>query len=151
MITLKEINESNWLKVAQLQITEEQKRFVAPAIGIMARAYAMREQNARAYAMADEKDIVGVLLVRDLDEEPACYDLQQFLIDCRFQNKGYGQQALKLIVDQLARENKYSRIDVCVKMDDASAIHIYKKKGFKDSGYISPESPDSYNLVYHFA
>ncbi len=42
MVSLQEIDENNCLTVAQLKITEEQKNFVAPAIGIMARAYAMR-------------------------------------------------------------------------------------------------------------
>lgn len=150
MITLKEIDESNWIIVAQLKTTEEQKHFVASALGIMARAYAMREQNARAYAITDKKNIVGILLVRDLDEEPACYDLQQFLIDYRYQNKGYGQQALRLIVEQLEREHRYDCIEVCVKITDIAAIHIYQKVGFVDSGYIAPDVPDSYNMVYHF-
>ena len=150
MITLKEIDENNWLRVAQLETTKEQKQFVASSVGIMARAYAMRGQNARAYAIAYEKNIVGVLLVRDLEEEPACYDLQQFLIDYRYQNKGYGKQALRLIIDQLEREHKYDCIEVCVKMNDAAAIHIYQKVGFTDSGYIDPGVPDSYNMIYRF-
>lgn len=48
--------------------------------------------------------IVGVALVRDLDEEPACYDLQQFMIDQHYQNKGYGAEALKLILEMLEAE-----------------------------------------------
>ena len=150
MITLKEIDENNWLRVAQLETTKEQKQFVASSVGIMARAYAMRAQNARAYAIAYEKNIVGVLLVRDLEEEPACYELQQLLIDYRCQNKGYGKQALKLIIDQLERERKYDCIELCVKMSDVAAIHTYKKVGFTDSGYIDPAVPDSYNMVYRF-
>ena len=150
MVTLNEIDENNWLMVAKLKTTEEQKQYVAPSVGIMARAYAMRAQNARAYAITHEENIVGILLVRDLDEEPACYELQQLLIDYRFQNKGYGQQALRLIIHQLKREGKYDCIELCVKMSDASAIHTYEKVGFTDSGYIDPEVPDSYNMVYRF-
>lgn len=151
MITLKEIDERNWTRVARLETTAEQKHFVASPLSIMARAYAMRKQNARAYAIADDEEIIGVLLVRDLDEEPACYDLQQFLIDYRFQNMGHGQQALRLIVDLLERERKYNCIEVCVKIADTAAIRIYQKIGFVNSGYIDPKAPDSYNMVYHFS
>jgi hypothetical protein len=84
MITLKEIDGRNRQMVARIETTAEQKHFVDSQLSIMARAYAMRKQNARAYAIADDEDIIGVLLVRGLDEEPACYDLQQFLNDYRF-------------------------------------------------------------------
>lgn len=150
MVKLVEIDENNWLKVSQLRVNEDQKHYVATSLGIMARAYAMRASNARAYAVSDDKDIVGVLMVRDLDEEPVCYELQQLLIDYRHQNKGYGQKALELIIEKLENENKYDCIEVCVKMEDISAIHLYKKNGFVDSGYIAPDVPDSYNLVYKF-
>ena len=40
MVLLKEVNESNWYELARLQTTEEQQKYVASAVGIMARAYA---------------------------------------------------------------------------------------------------------------
>ena len=45
--------------------------------------------------------------MKDMDEEPACYDLQQFMIDQHFQNKGYGTEALGLILSALSKERKY--------------------------------------------
>lgn len=142
------INENNWIKVANLKVTEEQKQYVAPAVGILARAYAMRSDNAEALAIVNGEDYVGLVLIRDLNDEPSCYDLQQFFIDQAFQNKGFGQLALKLILEKLALEKKYPRVDICVKRSDESAIHVYKKAGFVDSGYVSPDAPDSLNLVY---
>ena len=46
--------------------------------------------------------------------------------------------------------NKYDCAEVCVKMDDAQALHVYGKVGFVDTGYIDPDAPDSLNLVYRF-
>ena len=147
---LVEINESNWLEAASLKVSEQQKSFVASPIGILARGYIYRDCRAKVFAIKVQKQIVGLAMVRDLDEEPVCYDLQQFMIDSRFQQKGYGFQALQEILNLLSQERKYSCVEVCVKMADLPAIKLYKKVGFVDTGYIDEDVPDSYNLVYRF-
>ena len=87
MIALEDINENNWTKVALLSVSLEQQSFLDSPIGIIARGYVYRDCNAHVFAISSDDEIVGVAMVRNLDEEPACYDLQQFLIDQRFQNK----------------------------------------------------------------
>ena len=150
MIRLLDVTEENWLGVARLSVNEEQKNFVAPAIGILARGYVYRNCNSRIIVFADDDNIVGAALVRDLDEEPACYDLQEFMIDRRFQNKGYGTKALSLILELLAAERKYECVEVCVNKEDAPALHVYEKAGFVDTGYIDDDVPDCLNLMYYF-
>ncbi len=150
MLRLLEIYEENWLDVARLSVKEEQKNFVAPTIGIIARGYVYRNCNSRVIAFADGNRIVGVALVRDLDEEPICYDLQEFMIDKRFQNKGYGKEALGLVLKLLGDERKYESVEVCVKEKDSAALHVYQQAGFVDTGYIDENVPDCLNLVYHF-
>ena len=150
MITLKEINENNWLQVVSLKISEDQKEFVASPLGILARGYVYRNSRAKVFAISKEKDIVGMAMVRDLDEEPVCYELQQLLIDISFQGKGYGSSALEEILMLLKNEGKYPSVEVCVKKTDEAAIHVYEKAGFKDTGYIAEDVPDCYNLIYTF-
>lgn len=150
MIILKEVNESNWYEISKLQTTEKQKKYVSSSLGIMARAYAMRECRAKVYAIAHNDIYVGIAMVRDMNEEPVCYELQQFFIDFRYQNLGYGTKALKLIIEELEKERKYNNIEVCVKMEDVGAFHLYQKIGFIDTNYISPDVPDAYNLRYTF-
>lgn len=148
MVKLIEVNESNWLDVAALRVSENQQEFLASALGILARGYVYRSCNAKVIGIANEDQIIGVALVRDLDEFPACYDLQQFMIDERFQNQGYGTQALRLILAQLETEGKYSCVEVCVNKADAPALRVYKKLGFTDTGYIDDCVPDCLNLRY---
>ena len=150
MIRLLDVTEENWLEVARLSVNKEQKNFVAPAIGILARGYVYRNCNSRIIVFADDDNIVGAALVRDLDEEPACYDLQEFMIDRRFQNRGYGTKALSLILELLAAERKYECVEVCVNKEDAPALHVYEKAGFVDTGYIDDDAPDCLNLMYYF-
>ena len=85
-----------------------------------------------------------------MDEEPACYDLQHFMIDSRWQGKGYGMEALRLILAMVAEERKYDCVEVCVKRTDAAALRIYEKVGFEDTGYTDEDAPDCVNLMVHF-
>ena len=97
--------------------------------------------------IADGDTLVGLALVRDLDEEPACYDLQQFMIDARYQGRGYGTEALRLILKELQAERKYDCAEVCGKQTDAAALHVYETVGFVDTGYIDDDAPDCRNLM----
>ena len=150
MVHLIDIEESNWLAAARLTVLPEQRGYVADAVGIIARGYVYRECSARVWGIAVDDTLVGLAMVRNLDEEPACYDLQQLMIDARYQNRGYGTQALLLILEKLKNERKYDRVEVCVKRADAQALHVYEKAGFADTGYIDEDAPDCMNLMLNF-
>ena len=150
MLKLIEVNEANFLEAARLRVREEQRGFVDSALGILARGYAYRACRARVLGIEADGTLVGLALVKDLDEEPACYDLQQLMVDGRYQGRSYGTRALGLLLGELEKERKYPCVEVCVKREDAAALRVYEKLGFADSGYIDPEVPDSLNLVYRF-
>lgn len=141
------VTEDNWLDVASLAVKEYQKNYVAPAIGILARGYVYRDCNAKVYAFDQDGVIVGMALVREFTDEPLGYDLQQFMIDGQYQRKGYGTQALLLVLDELRKENHYDHVELCVKKADAEAIRLYEKCGFTDSGYVDEDLPDSMNMI----
>ena len=150
MLKLIEVNEQNWLDIRNLSVSDSQASFLDSAVGILARGYVYRNNRARVIGIAADETIVGIALVKDLDEEPACYDLQQFMIDRRYQGKGFGTEALRLILSELEKERKYDCIEVCVKKDDAAALRVYEKAGFVDTGYIDDDAPDCLNLMAHF-
>ena len=147
MIRLTEVTEDNWFEAASLTVKEEQKGYLAPPIGIIARGYVYRDCNARVYVIENDDVIVGIALTREFSDEPLGYDLQQFMIDQRWQGQGYGLAALKLILDELRKEGHYDHVEVCVKKNDAEAISLYEKCGFTDSGYIDEDAPDSVNMI----
>ena len=145
------VTEDNWMDVASLSVKEEQKKYVAPAIGILARGYVYRDCNAKIYAFENDGVIVGTALVREFTDEPLGYDLQQFMIDEKYQGKGYGSQALELILDELRKEGRYDHVELCVKKADAEAIRLYGKHGFADSGYVDEDLPDSLNMICYLS
>ncbi len=151
MLKLTEINEDNFFEARALSVADGQRGYLDSALGILARGYIYRAERARVFGIASDGALVGLALVKDLDEEPACYDLQQFMIDRRYQGKGYGSEALRLILAELAAERKYGCVEVCVKKDDAAALRVYEKAGFADSGYVDEDAPDSLNLTLHFS
>ena len=145
------VTEDNWMDVASLSVKEEQKGYVAPAIGILARGYVYRDCNVKIYVFENDGIIVGTALVREFTDEPLGYDLQQFMVDERYQGKGYGSRALQLILDELRIENHYDHVELCVKKADTEAIRLYEKQGFIDSGYIDEDLPDSLNMICYLS
>ena len=147
MIRLANIDETNFFAARALSLREDQRRFLDSPLGILARGYVYRNERARVLAVMDEGTVVGLLLVKDMDEEPACYDLQQFMIDSRFQGKGYGRAALALLLEDLRREGKYADAEVCVRRDNGAALSLFAGAGFLDTGYVDPDAPDCLNLM----
>ena len=150
MIRLTNVTEENWIHIAHLAVNDGQKAFLDQPIGIIARGYIYRNCNARVIGITNDGQMIGVALVKDLDEAPACYDLQQFMIDKHFQNKGFGTEALRLIIELLKEEGKYNCVEVCVNKMDIPALRVYEKTGFVDTGYIDADVPDHLNLMYYF-
>jgi capsular polysaccharide biosynthesis protein len=74
------------MKISQIIIRKAAKNVASP-IGISVRTYVFRNSNARVIGIQKENRIIGVLMVRNINREPKCYELQQFLIDIRYQNK----------------------------------------------------------------
>ena len=147
MISLGEITQENWLEAIRLQLAEEQLAFVANPMGVLARAYVYRDCRAQVWTIQEDGRVVGLAMVREFDDEPLGYELQQFIIDKREQGRGVGTAALGLVLDRLRQEGRWPTVEVCVKKADAPALRVYEKAGFVDSGYVDPEVPDALNLV----
>jgi len=86
-----------------------------------------------------------------MTEEPACYTIEQFLIDEKYQNQGFGKKALKLVMELLEKERKYEVVEICVKKTATQALKVYQDFGFSDTGYTDPNEPDSFILGYRFS
>lgn len=141
MITLEPIHEDDFLAAAAVRCCPDQQAYAASAPMILARAYAYRNQRAVCWGICQNERIVGLALVHDLQEEPACYHLQQFLIDAQAQGKDIGLRALRRIMQECSLEGKFPRMEVCVNRENIRAIRMFEKAGFHDSGYTDPDAP----------
>lgn len=149
-ISFGEITEDNWTEAAKIEHREDQGNFVADGLEIIALAYVNREKKARCRAIYADDEMVGLLLVEELVEEPSCYHLHEFLIDQNHQHKGYGTAALKKLQRSLAIEQKFPRIEVCAHKDNTNAKACYEKAGFVKTDYIDESCPWNVMYVYTF-
>ena len=127
MIHLVDIDPGNWR--LKLEVAESQKHYVANSSVMLARAYAYREQRSRAFVIYDDETPVGMGLYYDLPDLD-CYDLSQIFIDERYQGRGYGRAATKLILDAMKQDGKYNNVDLCYIEGNDAAKKLYESFGF---------------------
>ena len=131
MIHLEDITPDNWRE--ELKVSKEQERYVSDAMKILARAYAFRNQRSYACIIYEEGEPIGMALYYDCDELQA-YDFSQLFIDERYQGRGFGKEAAKLILDRMKRDGKYSEVVLCYIEGNKAAKELYEKLGFYHTG-----------------
>jgi diamine N-acetyltransferase len=130
MIHLVEIGPDNWR--LGLQVAEDQRRFVSDEFRLLARAYAYREQRSRAFLVYDDRMPVGMGLYHDIPEME-CYDFSQLFIDARYQGRGYGAMATRLVLDEMKRDGRYRRVILCYIEGNDAARKLYEQFGFVET------------------
>lgn len=129
MIRLVDIDPGNWR--LELKVAESQKTHVADSMTLLARAYAYREQRSRAFVIYDDEIPVGMGLYYDLPELDS-YDISQLFIDQRYQSRGYGKAATKLVLDTLKQDGKYRKAALCYIEGNDAARKLYERFGFTE-------------------
>ncbi len=130
MIRLENINESNWR--IPLSVSEAQKQFVANSSTILARAYAYREARSRAFLVVAGGIAVGMGLYHD-DSEMDAYIFSELFIDQRYQGKGYGKAATRLVLDGLRQDGRFRKVVLCYIEGNEAAKNLYEGFGFVET------------------
>lgn len=112
-----------------MKVAESQKHYVSDSYALLARAYAYREQRSRAFVIYDDETPVGMGMYHDCPDLDA-FDLSQFFIDERYQGKGYGKTATKLVLDAMKQDGKYSKVVLCYIEGNDAAKKLYEDFGF---------------------
>lgn len=131
MIRLEEITPNNWR--LGLEVAEDQKNFVSNETKILARAYAYRNFRSNAFIIYNGDTPVGMALYYDC-EPLNSYDFSQLLIDKRYQGKGYGKEAARLIIDRMIKDGRYDKIVLCIIEGNERAKKLYEALGFTLTG-----------------
>ena len=133
MVLLKEVTAENYRQAHHLKVNNEQEHFVASSIGILARAYAYRDEGGKALFIYNDEEIVGILFYRRYEPEK-CYVFDQLMIDERYQRRGFGEAAVSLTLERMKQERKYERVTLCYCEGDNAARDLYLKAGFHPTG-----------------
>lgn len=134
MVQLKEITQDNLDEVMSLSVADNQKSFVSTPAESLAQAYVYKN-TAFPFAIYAEDKVVGFIMLGYYEARNQ-YTLWKFLIDKRFQNKGFGKEALKQSIVYLRERFHAKEIYTGVSVGNEMAKHLYKSLGFVETGLV---------------
>lgn len=134
MIKLEEITADNLEAVLKLKVSKEQENFVSTTAYSLAQAYVYRE-NAYPFAIYADDTLVGFIMF-GFYELRNQYTLWKFLIDEKYQNKGYGKMALALGIEYMKKQYDIKEMYTGVAIDNDVAERLYHFVGFQLTGLI---------------
>ena len=137
MIRLEDVNEGNWR--IPLAVSDEQKPYVASSEKILARAYAYRNARSRACIIYNDDTPIGMVLYHDEPEFNA-YIFSELFIDARYQCKGFGREATRIVLDAMRADGRYSKAVLCYLEGNEAARRLYESFGFVETDRDEDES-----------
>lgn len=125
MVFLQPVTMNNYDQC--LNLKQEQTNFVGDAYAVLADAYIYRDTSL-AYAIYCDDNVIG-LVILDEEGKKQSYEFTDLFIADDYRNKGYGERAVKEIINHFISKNAKS-IHMQVNKTNEVAIHIYQKCGF---------------------
>ena len=132
MIHLEPVTQDNIEELIELTVRKDQESFVSSVAESLAQAYVYPD-TAYPFAVYETDTLVGFIMM-GYYEVKHYYTLWKFLIDQRYQNKGYGRQALELGIEYIKEKFDPSDIYTGVVPGNRVAKKLYESVGFEDTG-----------------
>lgn len=121
MATLKKVDESNYRRVLDMKLPEEQG-FVAPNVVSLAQAWVFYEQARPMVIFADEVAVGFLMLDYDLPTREA--GIWRLMIASEHQGKGYGTAAVQEAIRLIEGEKQFDAIYLDYVPGNTVARHI---------------------------
>ena len=144
-ITLRKIDESNYITCFDLRLGAGQEKFVSHPVRSLAQAYVYYHQCTPFGIYAGERMVGYVMVIYDYDEET--YNIWHMMIDRGEQGKGYGKAAFAAVLDYIRTKpfGKSDRILLTCNRENPAALGLYQSFGFCPTGN---EDEDEIELGY---
>jgi len=136
IISLREITPENYSAVVRMQVRDDQKGFVASNQASLAEAYVFPGRFPLA-VYADETP-VGFVMYVDWQERQQ-YWIFRVMIAADQQGRGYGQAAMRLLVDRMRAIPGCRQIYISYEPHNQPARALYASLGFVITGEIVEE------------
>ncbi|MBQ7671371.1 MAG: GNAT family N-acetyltransferase [Clostridia bacterium] len=152
MIRLEKIDAKNVWDVLDLKVRRDQKSFVASNECSIIQAYVAEGTGCTAFPFAiyDGKKAVGFLMIGyneavlydfyDECDAPEVlknnYSIWRLMIDKRYQNRGYGREAIKLALEFIKTWpcGKAEYCSLSYEPENEVAAKLYHSLGFRENG-----------------
>jgi len=139
-IELIDLTEDNIKQCFGLKVAGSQMQYIASNEDSWKEAKE-NEKVARPFAIYCDEKMVGFTMFafdEGYENPNDRYWLWRFMIDENLQRNGYGTAALQAII-QYFREHGANHIRLSTKESNATALSMYRKAGFRDTGEMNDE------------
>jgi diamine N-acetyltransferase len=129
---LRDITNENWHECIQLRVRDDQP-YVAPNLYSIAQSKV--EPRWIPMAVYNDETMVGFIMY-ELDYRNKQLYLCRFMIDQRYQHKGYGKGTLDILREIAMRDPGIEKVELSTNPKNAHGIKVYTRYGFRDTGIL---------------
>ncbi|MCQ4921945.1 GNAT family N-acetyltransferase [Tissierella carlieri] len=144
MLKLINIDSENFWEIIKLKVTKQQEEFVASNTFSIAQSKVQPE--CIPLAIYNDETSIGFLMycMDSIDKE---YWIYRIMIDTRYQSKGYGRQAMELLINRIKEDKEHHVIFISFEPENEWAKALYESMGFTPDGRVV-EGEIVYKLEY---
>ncbi|MFX3646865.1 MAG: GNAT family N-acetyltransferase [Paenibacillus sp.] len=131
-VTLQPVTKENELECINLKPREDQLDLVASNADSL--IHATKEITSKPYGIFAEDQMVGFILFDNEIYNDGYYWILRFMMDEKYQGKGYGKLAIQEVIRMLQDRSDCRQIRVSHVPHNIAANTLYKRCGFQDTG-----------------
>jgi diamine N-acetyltransferase len=135
-VTLREITGETLGAILKLEVSEEQKGFVAPNAVSIAQAHFSEQAWFRAIYAG--KMPVGFVMLY-LDQDTPLYGVWRLMVDKEHQRRGYGRAAMQRVIAYVKTLPDATELMVSYEPGEGNPSPFYKRLGFVETGEMMGE------------
>lgn len=138
----RKITWDNFIECIELQVADEQQRFISSNQHALAEAYVASDEGQDIITFAIYKDevMVGFIMMYYDDGNGnfnySSYGIFKMMIDKRYQGKGYGKEVMIKAIEyfKTAPHGKARVVELTYKPENVVAKNLYTSLGFVETG-----------------
>lgn len=135
MIYIVPVDKTNKTEVLALEPARNQRDFIETTKQCLQEAESL--SLWKPVGIYEEEILVGFAMYGLWEEhDKSRVWMDRILIDQRYQGKGYGKEALNLLIDRIFEEYGCDKIYLSIHPENAGAEHLYLKLGFRFNGKV---------------
>lgn len=143
-VQLKLVTRENWQEAIRLKVKDVQNHFVPTVAVSLAKVYIKPDGDNVNYLpfaiYEEEQGMIGFVMHAYVENTDDMYWINGFIIDEKYQGKGYGRAALCKMVNWIINQYEQCKeIRLTVHKENDAARRLYKRVGFVEAGEFDEE------------
>lgn len=130
----KDIDKNNWRAVVELKVKSEQLSFIESNALSIAESKYIKNWVVKAIYLGEE--LIGFTMYGLFEDEGGRVWLDRFMIDEKFQGKGYAKKILLQLIKHISKEFNNDKIYLSIFEENKHALRLYENIGFKFNGEL---------------